>query len=111
MNYKEADKLLGKRETTKLCYCTILSRRQDNSIELIYHNTAILTFHPNNTTTIDCKLWKSVSTKRRLNAYLPHNIKIYTFNGEWHLYKNNSWLPIPYFNGVVIGSRGGISKQ
>lgn len=82
----------------------------DNYIAIRYHNTDIINFYPNGNVSMDIGRWFTVTTKQRLNHYLPHGYRVYSYKGEWFLYEPGMAMPLAVFtNGMTIHADGEIS--
>ena len=104
MNYQQANEKLGNRASKNLEYATQLQRNGEN-IDIVHHETAIMTFKPNGETVVNCNKWRSKTTKDRLNNYLPYSLQIYQERGVWYI------KGVTYFDGMTIGKRGGLPKS
>lgn len=90
---------------------TRVIRRSDDSIAIKLHNTDILTFHSNGAIQLFTGGWKTVTTKDRMNRFLPSGIGVYSEkfiwyltigdwrNGKKYLYEDMMWIDA---NGNVI---------
>ena len=56
--------------------------KENDSIKIKLHTTDILTFYKDNTVRIYTGGWHTVTTKARLNSWLPGNIYVYSENGN-----------------------------
>lgn len=109
MTYESANgQLTGRNsERRKIANNTYLERRSDNKIAIRLHNTDILTFSPNGDITLDSGGWKTVTTKARMNDYLP--CRIWSERGVWYVHLNGT--KVPYADSMVIHSDGTITGQ
>ena len=57
--------------------------RSGEDINVLYHQTNILTFRPNGTVTLVTNGWETVTTKQRMNSFLGKNLGVSSRNGEW----------------------------
>lgn len=71
MTFSQAIEQLGNREQKKIANNTYLVRRNDGAVAIRLHATDILTFRPDGTVVLRTNGWRSVTTKARLNDYLP----------------------------------------
>lgn len=56
------------------------------------HNTDVVTFHPDGSVTLDSGGWRTMTTKSRINGYLPVGARVESDAGEWFLYPRwNGW--------------------
>lgn len=79
MNFQEADRLLQGRcsQSRKLENNTYLQRSDGNTIAVRLHSTDILTFHADGRIEVSTGGWNTITTRYRLNRYLPR---------PWHVY-------------------------
>ena len=115
MNYQEAAAQLTGRNSQrrKVGNNTYLERRGED-IALRLHNTDIITFHPNGDTTLDTGGWTTVTTKARMNEFMPAGWYISQSKGQWYI----GLLPHTsepskdvalYADGCVLHSNGTVS--
>lgn len=71
MTYSQAIEQLGNREQKKIANNTYLVRRNDGAVAIRLHATDILTFRPDGSVVVKTNGWTSVTTKARINEYLP----------------------------------------
>lgn len=117
MTYAELDaSLQGRcRNSRKLANNTyairFVSLPFDGAIAIRFHHTDILTFRPDGSVMINTGGWETVTTKERLNRYLPnYGIYSHRFGHEsvgWFLFRRGEgWWdsdPIAKFeNGMVV---------
>lgn len=98
MNYKEADeKLQGRcRQSRKLENNTYIQRRNlyedgKDAIALRLHSTDILTFYPNGKIQVGTGGWDTVTTRDRLNRYLPRPWRVFGERGATIISNFCSW--------------------
>ena len=128
MDYNEADNLLQGRNRLrrKLCNNTYLKRRtrtilegqvtETISIGLELHGHEIMTFLPNGDTRLDSCGWQTVTTRDRLNRYLPKPFRIYQKHWDWYLARvepptysdGPRWV---FFNGITINDVGEVNSE
>lgn len=104
MDYQSALTRLGKRDSRKIENNTHLHRLEDGAIGLRLHQTDILLFYPDRTIAYSGG-WHTVTTKARLNSYMPHSVGIRTSNGMWHVYQGPTFLGM-FAEGMTIGADG-----
>jgi hypothetical protein len=86
-SYAEFDKWLGNRDL-KLLHGrgrTRASRLTDGAIGIFYHDTAVVTFHPDNSVTLTSGGWRTPTTKDRINTYMPSGYHVQQTKGVWYL--------------------------
>ena len=93
MKYQEAVTLIKNRNSKKLANNTYLLKDGENFV-IRLHETNIVTITPKNHYILNNGGWQTVTTKDRMNRYLPCNI--YQEKGLWYLsgslYYNNMEL-------------------
>lgn len=124
MTYKELDaKLQGRcKHRRKLGNNTYAVRRLSTShlwgglgeitasIDILYHSTYILSFHSDGDITVDIGRWYTITTKQRLNKYLPDYYGVFSRQGTWFVYYGGRSDPLAVFtNGMTIHENGRIS--
>lgn len=78
----------------------------DRTIRL--HYTDIMVFRPDGSIFLDSGGWKTVTTKERMNRYLPGGMSLYQQDGFWYLdYHPSGWgaeggWTVPYTDKIVI---------
>jgi len=82
MNYESALETLKGRDRRKLENNTYLEKNGDY-IAVRLHDTNIITFYPDKTI-VTSGGWKTLTTKDRLNKYLPLRYSIYQANSIWY---------------------------
>lgn len=84
MKYDELNASLSGRNKLrrKLANNTYAERREGGAIAIRLHQTDILTYSENGTVAVNTGGWKTVTTKARLNEYLP--TRLYQDKGLWY---------------------------
>lgn len=117
--YADLDaKLTGRcSQSRKVANNTYLERRPEGDIAVRLHATDVVTFHPDGTATLNSGGWLTVTTKERINRYLPGGIVLSSIKGRWYLVYsghgeydaegNWTYVPserraVPYSDGVTI---------
>lgn len=75
----------------------IIYKNGDKTLRL--HNTDIIKWQGNRII-LNTGEWFTVTTKARLNEFLPDNIKIYQKNRKWYI--DNKGQKIEFFDGIEI---------
>ena len=111
MNYTDAnDKLTGRNhDRRKIGNNTYLERRDDD-IALRLQNTDILLYHPDGKITLNSGGWRTVTTKARINEFLPAEWSLWQERGVWYLAYGNSYQShhkvAVYDDGTVLSPDG-----
>ena len=109
-DYQKLDALLGKRDSRKVGHNTYLKRRVDDGIAIRLHETDIVSFKSDGSRMLNSNGWTTLTTRERMNRYLPDGMRIYQDQSIWYLwdYIAKEKLCI-YRDFMVIGPRGGIT--
>lgn len=87
MNYEKAVATLKNRPSKKVANNTYLIP-VDGGIAVKLHQTNVVTFHPDGTTTLNSGGWRTVTTKERINSFSP--ARVYSDGGLWFVsYRDN----------------------
>lgn len=86
---------------------TAFVRGQDGDFHLEYHNSKLVTYHPDNTYTLDSCGFMTRTTKMRLNEFSP--IKIVQRGGLWQFDTSNGRQD--FFDGIRVDSYGEIVED
>lgn len=90
------------REQIKSCQAHIVARNTFKRIEpngdvvIRLHSTDIVTTKPDGKIVLNSGGWKSVTTKARINCYLPEGYRLYQEKGSW--YVNG----VPFVDGMTL---------
>lgn len=108
MNYDEAVKIAksGRNGLDKKIAHNTWARfdQIDKSVAVVLHNTAVLTFLPDGSIVLNSGGWLTVTTKERINRYLPNGLRVYSNRGVWWLYKNGATVE-KFEDGMVISDK------
>jgi hypothetical protein len=99
MTYKEAQaKLTGRcKERRKLQNNTYLERRDGDAIAVILHATDVVTLFPDGTVELNSGGWNTLTTRDRINNYLP---------GNWHVSSERDTMILWRWKGGAYNPRG-----
>jgi hypothetical protein len=103
-NYTEAADILGSKDSRKIAHNTKLERLDAERIGVRLHRTVVVEFRADGTTRLDSGGWRTVTTKERLNRYMPPGYRIAATRRVWFLY----WLGErvgEFSDGLVLGTR------
>ncbi len=88
MTYAQLDSLLvGRNKDKKKLAPNTYAMRGPKSIAIRLHATDILTFYPCGSVVVKTGGWKTVTTKSRINDYLPVGWHIFQEYGVWRWWK------------------------
>lgn len=114
--YAELDARLTGRcaQSRKVANNTYLQRRPNGDIAVKLHRTDVVTFHADGTATLNTDGWLTVTSKARINEWLPGGISLSSVKGRWFLTYPGHWddvtntyvaserKAVPYSDGVVL---------
>jgi len=83
------EKLTGRNINGRKIANNTYAERRGDAIAIRLHSTDILTFNANGSVAVNTGGWKTVTTKARLNDYLPNGFRIYQTKGIWYWYQYN----------------------
>lgn len=75
---------------------TRLQKRADGSIAVKYHDTDVFTWLPDGAIRLNSGGFRTVTTKARINEYLPQGMALYQERGIWYLSLGD---PYPFSEG------------
>lgn len=106
------EKLQGRnRNGRKIANNTYAERRGD-AIAIRLHSTDILTFNPDGSVVANSGGWRTVTTKARLNEYLPFGYGIYQNRGNWYWSQAGTINQIRFYSdGDSINADGKLNAQ
>ena len=110
MDYKEAKEILdakhGDKNSKKIANNTYLKRYDNGNIAVRLHKTDIILFKPNGAIELNSGGWKTVTTKARMNEFLPQQYGIHQEKGVWYVSLNSNYSKDLIFkDGLVLTSR------
>lgn len=91
MNYAQAKEYIakGKNPKGRTIYGKVATELHyiddTEAIGLKYHQTDVVTFYPDNTIVLNTGGWHTVTTKARINEYLPNGFYLYQDKGIWYV--------------------------
>jgi hypothetical protein len=105
-NYQELDaKLQGRCALSrKLANNTYAKRRYANDIAIRLHNTDILTFESDGDITVNTGGWHTVTTRSRINDFIPQPWRVGGHRGRTLLYTMDpaAWTPVAVVDDSLI---------
>lgn len=107
--YNSLNRFLKKprdQERKKYKYATWIYRDLEDSIVVQLHNTAIMQYWPDDRIRLNAGGWRTVTTKSRMNEFLPDPWGVYQENNVWYLWRRKlgtheekSWT---FEDGIVL---------
>ncbi len=103
---RDAEKGKPIANNTRILPRTNASGNSDMAIRL--HATDVLTFHTDGTITLDSGGWRTVTTKDRINRFLPGTLNVWSDRGTWKLYVGHGEdrTAVEFFDGMRITPEG-----
>jgi len=112
MTFRECEEIINSARNSykKLKNNTYLHMLDDNTYGIKLHNTFILTINRNETYKLNTGGWETVTTKQRLNQYLPRNIRVYSDKGIWQCFITffNEKVQCDYEDNMIITCEGDV---
>jgi len=118
MNYTECQKLLDEKQLArygrrKLANNTYLEPRDGDAFAVKLHSTDVLTFRCDGSVVLNSGGWRTVTTKARMNDYLPSGWYVWQERGQWFL-RHGGWQggkDWPFADGITIHSDGTVTGE
>jgi hypothetical protein len=91
---------------------TRLVRKPDGSLGVVLHSTEIVTVTPAGDTVLHSGGWRTVTTKERINRFLPKGWTVCQTKGVWYLVNYaEGWESehYPFAEGITISADGTVS--
>ena len=79
---------------------TYLVRRGEDAVAVRLHQTDVVTFHSDNSIRLDSGGWRTLTTKARINDWLPPGFNLWQERGHWYL------NDVPYRDNICIAKDG-----
>lgn len=108
------------RQSKRLSGVATTARRLDNGgVAIKYHNTDVITYGPDGSITVNTGGYRTVTTKTRINEYLPRGYpNLYQSAGVWYWYDGSDIYVgtrekatrIPFNDGDTFGPRGALKS-
>ena len=101
MDYTGVSQFLGSKQRLPIKgkFATSLERLDSKTIALYYHQTAVVTWTAGRIV-INNGGWETVTTKKRMNDWLPIVIQVYQQDWEWYVHING--LTEDFYNGMAF---------
>ncbi len=101
----------GDIENARLAGRNTLEYTRDGTRYLVLHETTILALHANGSFDINTGGWNTITTRARLNEFLPEGWHVYTTQGDIFLRNRRTDSAMLFRNRISVGSRGGIGSD
>lgn len=105
--YADLDaKLTGRCSKSRKVANNTYAERRGDDIAIRLHATDVVTFHRDGTITLNTGGWYTVTTKARINDYLPGGVALASIKGRWYLRYFNGRDMVPFNDGMRIDFDG-----
>lgn len=92
MNYQEALTKLGTRVSRKIANNTYMILHENefgpSSVAIRLHNTNVVTFYQDGKVILNTGGWHTVTTKERINRFIPGGYTLSSLKGVWCVHHN-----------------------
>lgn len=82
-------------------------KKVDNTYQIIYHSTPVVTFHPDDSITINSGGWRSATTKNRINEAIGKIAVVWQNKFEWYLFDRTTNTKSDFEDGIRINRLAG----
>lgn len=111
-NYQQASDFLGRKNERPYAHNTRIQRLNLDRIGVLYHGSCVVTFIPHETIFSSCG-WKTLTTKERLNWFLPDGFSVYQEKSVWYLVdRRGGWEDAKRYifqDGLTIDGQGNVT--
>jgi len=83
--YAEALDLIGGRDSVKIGHNTYLERLENGTLGVRLHRTYIVKFNASGSVELFTGGWRTITTKERMNRYLPAGHSVYQRANVWRI--------------------------
>ena len=97
--YSRLENILNGRSSRKVAVATTIRRIDGGGIAVRYHATDVVTVR-DGVVTLNSGGWRTATTKKRVNAYLPDGWSLYQHRHEWFL--RGPVETLPFTDGVTV---------
>lgn len=87
-SFEQAERFLaGGRSTTSrnIANNTYVERRSEDRVAIRLHQTDVVEFTRSGLIFLNSGGWRTVTTKDRINSFLPRNLTVFSFKGVWYV--------------------------
>jgi hypothetical protein len=102
-SYSEALAYLDGKDSRKIGHNTWVENL-DKCIAILYHRTYIVRYFPNGVVTLHDQGWQTVTTKQRLNCFIPSPWSVGQEKYEWFFWNHETQERSPYSDGCLVPS-------
>lgn len=98
--YSRLENILNGRLRRTIATATVVSRRVGRAV-VRYHATDVVVAGSGGTVTLNSGGWRTATTKRRINAFLPEGWHLYQHRHEWFL-RAPDGREVPFADGITL---------
>lgn len=102
-SFGEAVAFLDGRDDVAIMGNTRLIRLDEHTVAVRFHNTYIVTFHRDGSIDLNSGGWQTVTTKARINSFLPPGIGVFQKAYVWYVSRVDD-EPVEFDDGMTLGS-------
>ncbi len=91
ISFEDCDLIWTQSRRRKLGHNTYLERDDESAYHVRLHATRIVTFHRDGRVELNSGGWRTVTTKERMNRYLPSGWRLYQDAHVWYVAYASDW--------------------
>lgn len=107
-SFAEASEFLGNKVNRPYAHNTRIIRVDQNKIIATYHDNPVVTFMPDGLMLSSCG-WKTITTKERLNWFVPDGFSVYQEKSIWYLSDRHVQKRYIFADGITISKDGTVT--
>lgn len=109
-NFWQAQTFLNGKPSKRWNNNTYLIRLSPSTIAVRLHSTNVITYFRSGKIQVDSGGWETVTTKRRINQFLPGNIGVFQKDFTWFIRFDLSGKEIAFQDGLTL-SESSINQE
>lgn len=103
-NYSDAINYLGTKSERPYANNTRVAKADFENIKITYHGNWIVTLYPDDSISLFACGWKTITTKERLNWFLPDGFSVYQEKSVWYLSDRQAQKRYIFADGITISN-------
>jgi len=104
MNYQFLSQILGNNDVKKLDRNLVLRKGKENSLDIVYHATTILSYTPTDQITIKCGGFATKAVLDKINKWLPAKKGYQIRQHQFVWYVTIGDKVVPFKEGMIVHS-------
>ena len=100
-SYGEAQDYLQGEDSKEIGHNTWV-HRTDEFIGIMLQSTYVVRYYPDGKATLHTGGWSTVTTKQRINCFIPHPYCLYQRNWNWYLWDRDTDKTIGFREGMEV---------